>query len=47
VRFNGGKVGTLWYYRALADFYLEENPLAMTAELNRIVAEIEQFGNLP
>jgi (p)ppGpp synthase/HD superfamily hydrolase len=44
-RFNGGKEGTVWYYRALADFYYGKNPLSVTNELNRIVAEIEQFGN--
>jgi (p)ppGpp synthase/HD superfamily hydrolase len=43
-RFNGGKEGTLWYYRALANFFVGRNPLAITGELNRIVVEIELFG---
>lgn len=41
-RFNGGREGTLWYYRALADELrsVESNPL--TEELNRTVADLER-----
>jgi (p)ppGpp synthase/HD superfamily hydrolase len=45
-RFNGGKEGTLWYYRALADLFNGRNPLALTREFNRIVTEIEQLGRI-
>ena len=43
-RFNGGRDGTLWYYRALADAFraVESNPL--TEELNRTVAELERLA---
>lgn len=46
-RFNGGKEGTLWYYRALADSYqhlpdVRLNPLA--DELNRVVTELERVA---
>jgi (p)ppGpp synthase/HD superfamily hydrolase len=42
-RFNGGKDGTLWYYRALTDTFkaLANSPLV--AELDRIVSELEQL----
>ncbi len=39
-RFNGGRDGTLWYYRALADaFRTAGAPLA--EELDRVVSELE------
>lgn len=43
-RFNGGRDGTLWYYRALADAFcsVEANPLA--EELDRTVAELERLA---
>lgn len=43
-RFRGGREGTLWYYRALADtlLALEDNPL--TRELARRVAELEALA---
>ena len=43
-RFNGGRDGTLWYYRALADEFrrAESNPL--TEELDRTVAELERMA---
>jgi (p)ppGpp synthase/HD superfamily hydrolase len=43
-RFNGGKAGTLWYYRALADFFEDSQYHKMAQEFNRIVAEIEQLA---
>lgn len=42
-RFNGGRKGTLWYYRALADEYarlMPDHPLC--AELLRAVAQLEK-----
>ena len=43
-RFKGGREGTLWYYRALADELraLESNRL--TRELERIVTELERLA---
>ena len=43
-RFNGGKEGTLWYYRQLAEFftYLGASPYAQ--ELERLVEEIEALA---
>lgn len=40
-RFNGGKEGTLWYYRALADAFAELGPAALAGELGRVAAEME------
>lgn len=42
-RFNGGRDGTLWYYRALADVFRAVDPVPLTAELDRTVAELEQL----
>ncbi len=38
-RFNGGRDGTLWYYRAVADALAGDGPVA--DELGRVVAELE------
>jgi (p)ppGpp synthase/HD superfamily hydrolase len=38
-RFNGKKVGTLWYYRAIVDTLPDENPII--EELDRVVTELE------
>ncbi|MGH2543607.1 MAG: HD domain-containing protein [Ardenticatenaceae bacterium] len=40
-RFNGGKSGTLWYYRAVADMLQEVGPMPLTNELARAVGELE------
>jgi hypothetical protein len=44
-RFNGGREGTLWYYRALVDAYRKAPGDARTAalvdELDRVVTELE------
>ncbi len=42
-RFNGGREGSLWYYRALADGFARMNsaPKALVDELDRVVALIE------
>ena len=44
-KFNGGKEGTLWYYRTLADKFLvlRHDPLAR--ELDRVVTQLEQLSN--
>ena len=39
-RFNGGRDGTLWYYRAVADALAGDGPVA--DELGRVVAELER-----
>ena len=41
-RFNGGKDGTLWYYRELAKAFCEVGPQFMAEELDRVVAELEK-----
>ncbi len=40
-RFNGGRDGTLWYYRALADAFRSVEANALSEELDRTVAELE------
>jgi (p)ppGpp synthase/HD superfamily hydrolase len=42
-RFNGGKEGTLWYYRALLDVFQERESKGMAYEFARVVHEIEQL----
>jgi (p)ppGpp synthase/HD superfamily hydrolase len=43
-RFNGGKEGTLWYYRALSDEYQRRNRNRITGELAITVAELERVA---
>jgi GTP pyrophosphokinase len=40
-RFTGGKEGTLWYYRTLAEKLHDKAPPALAAELVRVVSELE------
>jgi len=46
-RFNGGRDGTLWYYRALTEVYrqakLEAAHERLAAELDRVVSELESL----
>jgi len=42
-RFTGGREGTLWYYRALADTFLQLAPGPLADELARTVGEIERL----
>jgi (p)ppGpp synthase/HD superfamily hydrolase len=44
-RFNGGRDGTLWYYRAVIEAFggAEKNPLV--EELDRTVSEIERLSS--
>jgi (p)ppGpp synthase/HD superfamily hydrolase len=42
--FNGGKEGTLWYYRALVDAFRSAGPIPLLDELERTVSEIEQLA---
>jgi GTP pyrophosphokinase len=40
-RFNGGKEGTLWYYRAAVDALRKAGMSPLIEELDRVVSEIE------
>ena len=40
-RFNGGREGTLWYYRSLLDIFHEHSTSPMVAELQRVIQAIE------
>ncbi len=40
-RFNGGREGTLWYYRSLAEALAARLPGPLSARLARIVADLE------
>lgn len=43
-RFNGGREGTLWYYRAIVDGLKNEGPVV--EELDRVVTELERLAGL-
>ena len=43
-RFKGGKDGTLWYYRALAEKFLRLGPGALGRELDLAVREMEALA---
>lgn len=43
-RFNGGKEGTLWYYRSLVEILERTGPDRLANELGRVVAEIERLA---
>lgn len=45
-RFNGGREGTLWYYKSLASTFKELNNGALAGELNRVVNEIEHISQV-
>jgi (p)ppGpp synthase/HD superfamily hydrolase len=40
-RFNGGREGTLWYYRTLRDEFLHDHPNRITRDLDLVVRELE------
>jgi hypothetical protein len=42
-RFNGGKEGTLWYYRALVEAFRTTGARPLVEELDRAVTAMEQF----
>jgi (p)ppGpp synthase/HD superfamily hydrolase len=44
-RFNGGKEGTLWYYRALVQAFREAGTSPLIEELDRVVSEIERLAS--
>jgi len=43
-RFNGGKVGTLWYYREMAKALNRPGSGPLVKELGRVVAKIEKLA---
>jgi (p)ppGpp synthase/HD superfamily hydrolase len=43
-RFNGGKEGTLWYYRALVEAFDNAGSNPVVEELGRVVAEMERLS---
>ncbi len=45
-RFNGGKKGTLWYYRSLVDVLMAVYPSPLVDELERVISEIEDHVKL-
>ncbi len=42
-RFRGGKDGTLWYYRRLAETYQKIGPPELADEIRRVVSELEEL----
>jgi (p)ppGpp synthase/HD superfamily hydrolase len=42
-RFNGGREGTLWYYRTLRDEFLRDKPNRITRELDLAARELESL----
>jgi (p)ppGpp synthase/HD superfamily hydrolase len=43
-RFQGGREGTLWYYRALLDVFLQHSRNRITHELELAVSELESLS---
>lgn len=44
-RFTGGRDGSLWYYRGLADALLVLGPQGPARELNRVVSALEEMAD--
>ena len=42
--FGSGRDGQIWYYRSLADIFLERAPGPMADELDRVVRRLEEAG---
>lgn len=45
-RFNGGRDGTLWYYRRLVQIFRECGPSFLVEELDRVVSELERLAGM-
>ncbi len=43
-KFNGGKTGTLWYYRRLVEIFEQFEDNFLLDELKRVVNQIEKFA---
>ena len=46
-RFNGGREGTLWYYRTLRDVFLKYKPNRITRDFDLAVQELESLAANP
>ncbi|HVB60144.1 MAG TPA: HD domain-containing protein [Ktedonobacteraceae bacterium] len=46
-RFNGGKAGTLWYYRSVTDVLRKAGPSSLIDELDRTLTELERLADEP
>ncbi len=46
-RFNGGREGTLWYYRALLNEFLGDQPNRITRDLELAVMQLESLAVAP
>ncbi len=46
-RFQGRKIGTLWYYRAVLEAFRQVETTPIIQELDRVVQELEQLANVP
>jgi (p)ppGpp synthase/HD superfamily hydrolase len=44
-KFNGGREGTLWYYRAVASALRAREETPLVAELDAVVAELERLAS--
>lgn len=44
-RFQGGKEGTLWYYRSLVDIFQRLGRTPLVEELDRVVVELEKVAH--
>jgi (p)ppGpp synthase/HD superfamily hydrolase len=45
-RFNGGREGTLWYYRNLTSVFLEKTPTSpLVLELARVVSDLDALAS--
>jgi len=42
-RFQGGKTGTLWYYRSMLDAFRKVGSTPLIDELDRVVSELEEL----
>ena len=45
-RFNGGKEGTLWYYRSLVEIFQKRSDSQMVDELTNLFSEIELLSSV-
>jgi (p)ppGpp synthase/HD superfamily hydrolase len=44
-RFNGGREGTLWFYRAMVEALRAGEPSPLVEELDRVVSELERLAS--
>lgn len=45
-RFQGGRSGTLWYYRALVQAFRQAGDSPLVEELDRVVTELEELAGV-